>query len=490
MIALGEWRPDLPEQGSHLVDAKNVIADATSYRSFPSMAVYSSALNSACTGAVAVKSVGTPSNFAGTATKLYLLSGATYNDVSIAANYTGSTENRWSFATYGKRVIATNLSDNPQSYVLGTSALFADLTTLVKGRYVGVVREFVVFAYTNDATNGTLSNGVRWSAQNDPTDYVISASTQADSQQVYGEGELGDITGFVGGERGTVFFEGGVFLMNYVGAPVVFNFDQIVFGNGCVAPGSIASYGGMIFYLGPDGFYMLNGAQVTPIGNDKADKWFYSDFDQTLSHLANAVIDPINKLYILAYPGAGNNGTCNRLIMYNWASGRWSYAEPGNLAVLVNSMSQSTDPDAATTETIYGNPDTGPFADVSLDSRIFIGGKLQLSAINADHKLAYFNSTALTAILETGETQLFPGRRALVTNVRPLLEGAAVAFVTAGTRDTVKDTVTYSALTAVNTYGEANLFADGRYHRAQIIILGGFSHAYGLDWDAVPKGKY
>lgn len=489
MIALGEWRPDLPEQGSHLVDAKNVIADASSYRSFPSMAVYSSALSSACTGAVAVKSIGTPSNFAGTASKLYLLNGATYNDVSGAV-YTGTAENRWSFATYGKRVIATNLSDNPQSYVLGTSALFADLTTLVKGRYVGVVREFVVFAYTSDATNGTLSNGVRWSAQNDPTDYVISASTQSDSQQVYGEGELGDITGFVGGERGVLFFEGGVFLMNYVGAPVVFNFDQIVFGNGCVAPGTIASYGGMIFFLGSDGFYLLNGSQVTPIGTDKIDKWFYSDFDQSLSHLANAVIDPINKLYILAYPGAGNNGTCNRLIMFNWASGRWSYAEPGNIAVLVNSMSQAVDPDAASTETTYGNPDTGAFADVSLDSRIFIGGKLQLSAINTDHKLAYFNSSALTATIETGETQLFPGRRALATNVRPMVESASLVVIEAGTRDKITGTVSYSSPIAANSYGEVNLFADGRYHRARMTIYGGFGHAYGLDWDAVPKGRY
>lgn len=490
MVPFGEWLPDLPDYGSHLVDAKNVIPDVASYRSFPSLSVYSSALNSACTGAIAVKNNNAPSNFAGTATKLYLLANATYTDVSIAANYSGSLENRWSFAVYGNRVIATNLADNPQSYVMGTSALFSNLTTLFKARYVGIVREFAVFAYTIDATNGTLTNGVRWSAINDPTDYVASVSTQSDSQQVYGEGELGEITGFVGGERGTVFFEGGVFLMTYVGAPVIFSFDQIVFGTGCVAPGSIANYGEKIFYLGPDGFYMLNGAQVTPIGNNKVDKWFYSDFDQSNSHLANAVIDPINTLYILAYPGSGNNGQCNRLIMYNWARGKWAYAEPGSIDILVNSMSQSVDPDAVSTETIYGNPDTGPFADVSLDSRIFIGGKLQLSALDADHKLAYFNSAAMTATLETGETQLFTGKRALVNNVRPMIEGYSAVSMELGTRDKTKDAVVYTAPETVNDYGEANIFADARYHRARTTITGGFDHAYGLDWDAVPTGKY
>lgn len=490
MIPFGEWLPDQPEYGPHLVTAKNVISDANSYRSFPSMSVFSSALNSTCTGAVAVKAAGSPSNFAGTATKLYLLSNATYNDVSLAAQYTGTTENRWSFAIYGKRVIATNLSDYPQSYVIGTSATFANLTTALKGRYVGIVRDFVVFAYTYDTTNGTMANNVRWSAINDPTDYTASATTQSDSQQVNGDGELGDITGFVGGERGVVFFEGGIFLMTYVGAPVVFNFDQIVFGTGCVAPGTIASYGEKIFFLGPDGFYILNGAQAVPIGNNKVDKFFYSDFDQSLSHMANAVIDPINTLYILAYPGAGNSGVCNKLIMYNWVTGRWTYGEPGNIAVLVNSMSQSVDPDAASTETIYGNPDTGPFADVSLDSRIFIGGKLQLSAIDSNHKLAFFNSAALDAVLETGETQLFPGRRALVTNVRPMVEGSGTVSVEAGTRDTTQSTVSYTTPVAANTYGEANLFAEGRYHRARVTIEGGFEQAYGLDWSATPKGKY
>lgn len=490
MIALGEWRPDLPEQGTHLVDAKNVISDASSYRSFPSMAVYSSALNSACTGAMAVKSVGTPTNFAGTATKLYLLSGATYNDVSIATGYTGTTEFRWSFATYGKRVIATNFTENPQSYVIGTSSIFANLTTAFKARYVGVVRDFVVFAYTGDATNGTMANNVRWSALNDPTDYTVSVTTQSDSQQVNGEGELGDITGFVGGERGVVFFEGGIFLMTYVGAPIVFSFDQIVFGTGCIAPGTIANYGDKTFYLGPDGFYILNGVQVSPIGNDKINKWFYSDFDQSLSHLANAVIDPINTLYILAYPGAGNNGTCNRLLMFNWVTGRWTYASPGNLAVLVNSMSQSVDPDAASTETIYGDPDTGPFADVSLDSRIFIGGKLQLSALDANHRLVYFNSNPLTATLETGEAQLFPGKRALLKNVRPLVEGLGTVTVSAGTRDITAQAVTYTPPVTLNNNGEANLFASGRYHRARITIDGGFDHVYGLDWDATTQGTY
>ena len=490
MIPFGDWTPDLPDKGSHATIAKNVIPALVSYRSFPALSVFSNALDAACNGAMAFKPTGIPYNFAGTPTKLYLLSSATYSNVSRVLGYAGSNENRWRFTTYGNRVIATNLVDPPQSYIIGTSTIFADLTATLKARFVGNIREFTVFAYTNDATDGTKSNQVWWSAINNPTDYTPSVATQSDKQQIFGEGEQGEITGFVGGEDGTIFMEGGIHKMTYVGGDVIFTFNQIVFGAGCKASGSIAAFGSMIFYLGPDGFYALSGSQATPIGSNKIDKWFYSDLDQSLMHLISAVIDPINTLYIVAYPGTGNGGRCNRLIMFNWVTGKWSTAEPGDMETLVNTMSQAVNPDATDTDTIYGNPDTGPFANVSMDSRIFVGGKPQLSAINGDHKLAYFNAAPLTATIETAETQPMPGQRTLVTNCIPHIEGATNVSVEIGTRETVGGAVTYGSPAAINSNGECNLFANGRYMRARVTITGGFTHAAGIDFEASSAGRY
>lgn len=493
MIEFGPWLPDLPAYGQHATVAKNTIPGPASYQPFPSLSVFSGALGAACQGAVAVKSGISVLNFAGTGAKLYLLSDATYTDVSLAANYTGTVEDRWSWAMYGKRIITTNYADYPQSYVAGTSTLFANLTTTLKARYVGVIREFVVLANTTDATDGALPNQVWWSAINNPTDYTVSVSTQSDKQQMYGEGDVGEITGFIGGEAGTIFMEGGIFRMNYVGGPTIFSFDQIVFGAGCLIPGSIAAYGSMIYYLGPDGFYLLNGTSVMPIGKGKVDEWLYADMDPALAHMCSSVIDPDKALYLLAYPGADNTGTCNRVIAYNWESGRWAYAEPGSVEMLVNSITQTADMDSATAETLYGNIDTGNFANVSVDDRVFAEAYLSkpiLSAINGDHKLCYFNATPLTAVVETAEAQISPGRKSLINNVRPMIEGAATVSVEVGTRDTTGAVVSYSAPATVNSYGEANLFASGRYHRARVTITGGFEHAYGLDFDSVPQGKY
>lgn len=493
MIPFGEWLPDAPAFGQHATVAKNVIPGAASYMPFPSASEFSSALGAACVGAASTKAGDQDLNWAGTATKLYKLADGTYSDVSLAANYNLTAEERWSWATYGSRVIATSYKDYPQSYVVGTSTLFANLTTTLKARYVGVVREFVVFANTYDASDGAMPHQVWWSAINDPTDYTVDAATQCDKQQIYGEGDVGKITGFVGGEAGTIFMEGGVFRMSYVGAPVIFTVDQIVFGAGCVMPGSIASYGSMIFYLGPDGFYLLNGTSVIPIGNDKVNQWFYADLDSSSAYLCSSAIDPDNALYLLAYPGANNTGTCNKIIAYNWESQKWSVIEPGNVEVLVTALSEGINIDSATAATLYGNIDTGNFAKTPVDSPLFADAylkPLQLACFNDAHKLAYFNSTPLTAVIETAENQLFPGERALVTNVRPMVENSDTVAVEIGTRDKTADAVSYSDSSSMNGYGECNVLANGRYQRARVTITGGFDHAYGIDIEAKRAGKY
>ena len=45
---------------------------------------------------------------------------------------------------------------------------------------------------------------------------------------------------------------------------------------------------------------------------------------------APSAVDPINKIFYWAYPGAGNlGGVPNRMLAYNWALDRWSLIELG-----------------------------------------------------------------------------------------------------------------------------------------------------------------
>ncbi|WP_230682109.1 hypothetical protein, partial [Streptococcus pneumoniae] len=76
------------------------------------------------------------------------------------------------------------------------------------------IREFGVLAKTS-----TQNNRVRWSAIGSITDWVSSATTLSDYQDLP---DGGSIMGFVGGEYGIVFQERGITRMSFEGQPTAF----------------------------------------------------------------------------------------------------------------------------------------------------------------------------------------------------------------------------------------------------------------------------
>lgn len=486
MVRLGEWLPDLPDmENPGATVATNVIPYASSYGSFAEPVIYSNALTARCRGAIAVRgSDGTAYNFAGDAAKLYKMASAAWADVSKVGGYATGTEEFWEYAQYGSTLIATNYSDTPQAWTLGTSSVFADLAgTPPKGRCVAAVRDFVMFGNLADAT-GTDPNAVRWCAIDTPTTWTIGTS-QADRQLLPNAGFIRKV---VGGEYAVILGENSIYRATYVGSPLIFQFDEVAPGRGCVAQGSVANIGNMIFFLSDDGFYLFDGNQAIPIGANKVDKWFWADIDQGSLYRISTTIDPINKIVMWSYPGSGSSsGTPNRILAYNWQVQRWALIIQEH-EVVVRSMSEGYT--LETIDALIGNPDTGAYADVSVDSRQFTGGKVVLSCFNTSHKLANFTGAAKAATVETAEVQLSPGMRSLVKNTRPMYDGAATVSVTIGSRNKPNEAISYGTPVTQNSEGECNLFSDARYHRARLITSGEFEHLYGLDFDAVPAGKY
>lgn len=486
MIPLGEWFPDLPDMSNPgATVATNVIPLATSYGSFASPVVYSNALTARCLGATSVRdTTGFANNFAGDASKLYKMASTAWADVSKVGGYVTGTEEIWEFVPYGNTLIGTNYSDTPQAWTLGSSTVFADLAgTPPKGRTIAVVKDFVMLGNTNDAY-GVRPNAVRWCAIDTPTTWTVGTS-QADFQVLPNAGFVRKI---VSGEYGVILCENSIYRATYVGSPIIFQFDEMAPNRGCVSQGSVANFDNMIFFLSDDGFYVFDGNTATPIGANKVDKYFWADIDQASIHRMTTAVDPINKIVMWSYPGAGSSsGTPNKILCYNWQIGRWSIIEQEH-QIINRSMSEGYTVD--TIDALIGNPDTGAYAAVSIDSRQFSGGRVLLSCFNTDNKLANFTGAAKAATVETAEVQLNPGMRSLVKNTRPMYEGAATVSVTIGARNKPNEAIVYGAPATQNTEGECNLFSDARYHRARLITSGEFDHLYGLDFDAVPSGKY
>ncbi|BCV05594.1 MAG: hypothetical protein CM15mV111_210 [uncultured marine virus] len=109
--------------------------------------------------------------------------------------------------------------------------MFSDLSAdAPKAKYIAVVRDFVMTGFTNTTAAGTKPYRTQWSALGDATSWAVSATTQADFQDI---DDLGDITGLVGGEYATILLEKGIVRASYIGSPLIFQFDKVELNRGC-----------------------------------------------------------------------------------------------------------------------------------------------------------------------------------------------------------------------------------------------------------------
>jgi hypothetical protein len=489
-VPFGEWLPDIPPlENPGLTVAKNCLPFGSHYASFPSLTPYSTnALAGPALGFISTTDKdGASFAYAADASALYRLADSTFYDATRGSgSYATDGYDRWEFAQWGERIIATNYTDDIQQITLGASNFAALAGSPPKARHMAVIRNFLVLGNVTDWSSGVaLANRVHWSGFENVETWVPALSTQCDYQDLQGEG--GWIQRIIGGEYGTIFQERSIRRMTYVGTPLVFQFDEIEPGAGTPAPDSVVRAGSKIFYLGHDDFYVFDGLRSIPIGHERVFNTFHDDFDENYYHKVVAGVHPAHPFVFWIYPNeSAIEGNPNRIMVYNWVANKW--AGPVELAIeLVGSVRA----ESFTLEQLdsFGTLDALP---VSLDSREWIGKALNFVAFDSTHKLNTFSGDPLTASFETGDRQLASGRRTLVTNTRPLIEGdssSSISVAVSG-RNKITESATYGAAATMNDEGEAPLFSEGRYHRIRVDVAGGFTHASGVEIDASPGGAY
>ena len=475
-INFGEWTPDQPNLGSGRADALNVIPTAKGYRPLPSLSALSNAADARLRGIFPAKqSDGSVKLFAGNGTKLYLFGAgdSDLDNVSKSGNYTLTGDEPWRFVQFGNIVIAASNSQILQSYTLGSSSLFADVSGAPTAKYIAVVRDFVMTANTS-----TSNQQVLWSALGDSTRWAARATTPADRQTISGRGA---ITGLGGGEFATILCEEGIVRGSYAGSPLVFQFDAVETARGCAIPGSVAAIGSNTIYWSGDGFYIFDGAASTPIGSEKVDRFFADDLNLGDVERCSAAIDPVNKLYVLAYSDGNGGSQPNKLLVYNYALGRWSRGElDTDLVAPIYTAGYTLE----TLNNVNSSLDALP---ASLDSPIWKGGEFAFAGSDAS-KISTFTGTALTSVIETGEQALPDGQRTMVNAVTPLVTGNPTTTVQVLTRNRQQDDETATTAASINDDGWAPIRANGRFHRVRLNVSGVWTNAQGVDVQAQAAG--
>lgn len=463
-----DWTPDAADLGSTgAITATNALPSRDGYQPFKSLSIVSDAIDDRPLGGIEEFGTdGTAYLYVGDETSLYVYVGPTWTDKS-GATYTTDVANgeAWEFCRWENKVLAVNYSDNPQQIALGGAA-FSNLTTALKARHIAVIRDFVVMGNTYDGSDGAVPNRVRWSAIGDETDWTVSASTLSDYRDLTTGGAVQKI---LGGEVGIIVSERSVFRMSFIGAPVVFQIDEILPDVGAIAPGTVCRLGDNVYFVSTQGFVELTGGGtgVNYIGAGRTDRYFLEDLDPDYLHRISCLADPTGNRIAWAYPGAGSSaGTPNKIIIYDRTFQKWTLIEQ-EVELLLRSRGASV-----TLEDLdglgYTNIDT---MDVSLDSALFKGPAVQFAAFNTAKKMGYFRGSNKTATLVTQESEIYSGYNCALSAFRPLVDqGTITARI--GTRRRLTDEVEWSTSLTQSTSGRFTKRSNARFHRFELTITG------------------
>ncbi|UXT90787.1 hypothetical protein FY130_05940 [Agrobacterium pusense] len=429
--------------------------------------------------------------YGGCSTALYKLSPSTrqWTNISRPTGYQAADKERWRSVEFGSLQIFTNFSDEPQFINMNQDIQFANLTSLVKGRFITTHKGFVIMGNTFDSLDGAVPYRVRWSGIESPSDWTFNPSTQADFQDIHGNGS---IMGLVSDDNVWVIFQRGIVQMQYVGAPYVFSFTDRVVGKGCsVAESVISVEGGRHFFLSDDGFYMFQSGSLTPIGAGRIDKWFLQNADPDKLHLMSVASDPRETLIFWSFCSINSpNSKPDMMLVYNYVTGQWSTAD-ATADMIFNSLSLPWTIDQLDS---FGVLDDLP---ASFDDPLWSGGKAMLWAMSNQGEIYSFSGPTLELSVETPEYQLskiFPNQTgadiALITKARPLFEGEGTAHLQVGTRRLLSNPIQWSTLKETNVEtGFAYFREKSRYQRLRVRISGDWKTAFAVQIDGQTAGK-
>lgn len=532
-VEFTEWTPDQPSVIRNLSRASGVYATAVGFSPFPSPVDYSQSASENLNNVFAGRFYNTNTIFAGGSSKLFKLDGADYSmdDVSKTGGYSGVE--KWNFVQFGNTILAANNINKLQAFTLGSGSQFADAAASAPiSKYVTIVRDFVVCANLN---NGTNSSTVQWSDINDYTDWTAGGASQSDSQ-ILPDG--GNITGITGGEFGLIFLQRAIVRMSYIGSPYFFQFDTISRNLGCLEGNSLVQHGGVSYFLSENGFYSCDGKIIEAIGNEKIDRYFFSNIDPSSLSSISSTVDPIRKIVIWNFK---NVFAKRQLIIYNWQTKKWtscdtdvdyiaSIVSSGNtlegldIPYEINASSMISGNDYTISNLGSGVNWTSIGASVatvgarftrnstaltgtggkvinlsaasaagytldtmttSLDSLLYTGGKYLLAGVRTN-KVITFTGANSSAQIDTG--YIGSQYNSTLTLARPIVDNgsADVSAYSVNLLNEVKDFGTY---TSANSENRVALRTNGKYHKLSIRPTGSqWSNILAIEVDINPQG--
>ena len=455
MVRLIGLAPDMPPTTPGVMTAcANMVPTEDGFAGAPSAVAPSGvgALIAPCRGGAVVGLInGTRRIFAGTAARLYELSGSSWVDVSRGGAYTGGADSRWSLTQFGNVSIAAN--DAQVIQASNGSGAFADIAGAPIARVVFSVGDFVMALNTSDGTFG--DQGDRWwccGIFNHAT-WAPSITTQANSGRlVQGGGDL--LAGLALGKQAVAYKAKAMFLGTYVGGEAVWQWEPVPGEQGVVGPEAVCDANGLHVFVGEDNIWVYDGVRAQPFGQDEIRQFFFDNSSPAFRFRTVVRYERQNNRVWIFFPGTSTtDGTPDTTLVVHMGTRRWGRADRTIQAALDFIQPGLT---YDTLNTVAATMDGLP--NIPFDSQFWLQGGRALAVFDGANQLRTYTGGSTGCSFTTGDLG--------DDQAASYLSEARIRFVQQPTSASVTGQ-TYSNTGGPAVAGGSSPLFDGAFHLRQ-----------------------
>lgn len=192
--------------------------------------------------------------------------------------------------------------------------------TIIEASFVSMPAQIAV-ALGAETTGVFDPNLVRWSTQDDFTDWVATSANQAGSFRLPTGSRI--VGGLQGPQFGFVWTDIDLWIMQYIGTPFIFGFNKIAGGTSLLAGHAAGVYKSTVYWASPDNFCMFDGSTVQILPCPVWDAFFFNLNTAQIDKVFCAVNSSFNEVSWF-YPSASSIEV-DSYVKFNVVEGTWDY---------------------------------------------------------------------------------------------------------------------------------------------------------------------
>jgi len=205
--------------------------------------------------------------------------------------------------------------------LLSSLAGATDVPTKQNLVMVSDVSRFVLAFGANDVGSATQNPMlIRWSDQEDPTNWTAAPTNQAGGLILSHGSEI--VTAVQTRQEIVVFTDMSVYSLQYLGPPAVWGATLLADGISVIGPNAVAVASGVTYWMGLDKFYKYDG-NVTTLRCDLR-QYVFSDINLSQNYQAfGGINEAFNEVWW--FYCSANSTAVDRYVIYNYLEDIWYY---------------------------------------------------------------------------------------------------------------------------------------------------------------------